>query len=147
MELNEARDWRHRQRLEKEYCTTELQSSWERHVLAPFDEKQDLKCMVCQKTICIGNLSRFTREKCGGQDLAGGVHYGTARASVTVSQRASWAQTHNESVLANRSNLHIFSIPTSIDDELRCAVCNATHNENWRRFGKLARKPCPLSTL
>lgn len=29
MELNEARDWRHRQRLEKKNCTTELQSSWD----------------------------------------------------------------------------------------------------------------------
>jgi len=148
MELNEARDWRHRQRLEKRILHNRTAKQLGRHVLAPFDEKEDLKCMVCQKTIGIGNLSRFTREKCGGQqDLAGGVHYGTARASVTVSQRASWAQTHNESVLANRSNLHIFSIPTSIDDELRCTVCNATHNENWRRFGKLARKQCPLSTL
>lgn len=54
--MNEARGWRHRQRLEKRILHNRTAKQLGRHVLVPFDEKQNLKCMVCQKTIRIGRI-------------------------------------------------------------------------------------------
>ena len=147
-ELNKASDWRARQRVEKRLLHNRTAEQLGKHILAPFQQNQTLCCIVCCKTTGHSNLSKFLRELCGGpheHDVADSLR--AARPSVKLAQRANTVQTHNQQVYADKSNLHVFRIPSSLTDELSCEVCNATITEGWRRFGKFARRTCPLSTL
>ena len=142
-ELENARDWRHRVRLEKRILHNRTAIQLGKHMLAPFDEGQNLECALCRKSTRIANLSKFVMESCGGQqDQEVPVEPGAQRASVQVAKRISWVKEHNQKAQQN-GDLHIFNVPEQLDDALMCSRCQATHTEGWRRFGKLAKSICP----
>lgn len=134
-ELDNARDWRHRVRLEKRILHNRTAVQLERHVLSAFDIGQDIECNVCHKKTKISNLSKFVAEKCGGIcDRDAPLIHGGKRASVQIAKRVMWVQTHNEKAAQQGSDLHVFCIPEKLDDELMCTKCEATHACGWRRF-------------
>ena len=144
-ELNDTRDWRHRVRIEKRILHNRTASQLSKHILRPFDIDDDISCSVCRKTMTLANLSRFMKETCGGAtDSANPVTAGTARASVQLAKRMESVQTHNNK--AASSGHHVFIIPNSLDDDLRCNACGAPHPGGWRPFGRLAKEMCSAAT-
>ena len=144
-ELNDTRDWRHRVRIEKRILHNRTASHLSKHILRPFDIDDNISCSVCRKTMTLANLSRFMKETCGGAaDSANPVTAGTARASVQLAKRMESVQTHNNK--AASSGHHVFIIPNTLDDDLKCNACGATHPGGWRRFGRLAKEMCSAAT-
>lgn len=82
------------------------------------------------------------KQKCGGQqDRNTLVIAGAMRASVEPQKKTQWVRNHNSGVTTN-DHKHFFRVPLSLDDDLTCTRCDATHPEGWRRFSLLAKRTC-----
>ena len=66
-ELQGARDWRHRARLEKRILHNRTAVELCKHFLEPFDVDTGLKCSLCWKTCTLARLQKFLAETCGGE--------------------------------------------------------------------------------
>ena len=143
--INEAAagDWRQRARIQKRILHNRTAQSLGNHLIGPFQEHDDLVCMVCGKTTKISNLQRFLKEDCGGDadknDQATG--RGT-RASVRILQRKQLVLAYNEG--AHKAGNHLLHVPTSLDDVPRCVreECLMTAPNGWRRFGNFTKTSC-----
>ena len=142
-ELDGARDWRHRTRIQKRLLHNRTAEELNLHVLEPFDVGMPLRCSRCHKTLALGYLAKFVQEKCGGAlDINNLPEPGLARKSVKLQQRVDSVEKHNN--LADQNATHLVAVPHSLEDVLRCTrpECKAESAHGWRRFHRFAKERC-----
>lgn len=142
-ELDGARDWRHRTRIQKRLLHNRTADDLHLHVLEPFDIGMPLKCCRCHKTLPLANLARFVQEKCGGAlDSNHPLEPGQARQSVKLQYRVGIVEKHN--LTADQNAKHLVATPRSLEDTLRCTrpECAAESTHGWRRFHRFAKEHC-----
>ena len=143
-ELAQARDWKHRVRLENRILHNRTASDLNKHVVGPFDAGTDVYCVRCNRKVALGNLSRFARETCGGVHDKGGLpEPGLTRASMKLAKRQEMVSEHNKK--AWDAGLHVFTVPLRPEDALSCSKCNTQAPYVWRRFAAFARSTCPCN--
>ena len=118
--LQQARDWRDKQRLEKIIVHNRSADTEKNHKL-PLNEHSDIHtCEKCPKTS--KNLSKFLKDTCGGAADYERALPGGRRVSVILTQREQIVREHNLS----RTTQHHLAIPTDPDELPTCSLCQCS---------------------
>ena len=140
LELEEARDLRHRVRIEKRFLHNRTAPSLHKHVLGPFDEGTDLCCTVCEAH----GAGEFVKIPKGEMWRSSRLWRG-AGPEGSMCKREAGPQTgarsqHNEKAQAQA--VHVLVVPTDMQHCVTCTLCHEEAPEAWRRFAKFTRQCC-----